>query len=144
MVNQLSNMCDIHPCGSHVDTRKSTSETSISIAHAARQNISIIIFGTAIIVNFKTLKPVSFQWSILLPVCSSFSRFIKWTLIENGAKCRKNQPAVFSVQSYKIFPYWSLGLLSPSIIRANVAKNRTFQNMVTKAKKQFGSYSQVR
>ena len=30
MVNQLPNMCGIHPCGSHVDTRKSTGNKNLN------------------------------------------------------------------------------------------------------------------
>ena len=52
---------------------------------------------------------------------------------------------VFLVYSpIKYFPIDRWDRLSPSILRANVAKNRTFQGMMAKAKKQFGSYSQVR
>lgn len=73
-------MCNIQSYGKQIDTRKST-WTRIKAAHAAQQIISISIVGTVVIFDFKTLKSVSFQLSILLYVFFSY-KFVFWSKTE--------------------------------------------------------------
>lgn len=73
-------MCNIQSYGKQIDTRKST-WTRIKVVHATQQIISISIVGTVVIFDFKTLKSVSFQLSILLYVFFSY-KFVFWSRTE--------------------------------------------------------------
>lgn len=75
-------MCNIQSYGKQLDTRKST-WTIIKVVHAAQQIISISIVGTVVIFDFKTLKSVSFQLSILLYVSFSY-KFVFWSRTERN------------------------------------------------------------
>ena len=55
-------------------------------AFEAQQNVSMSVVGTVVIVDFKTLKPFYFQFSIVLDVYSSFVRSTNVSFIKNGVK----------------------------------------------------------
>ena len=121
MVNQLPNMRGIHPCGSHVDTRKSTGNKNLNRSRGATKyfhtylwecchhqfqdfeasffpveyyfaHLLFVPFKVNFDWDFKTLKPFPLQLSILAHVsCSFVPGLYRCIFIKDQVKRRENK-----------------------------------------------------